>query len=347
MDQELMHASQQLAATIGGALAAKPLLERLLGPSFDYVGHSMAALLERFGNQNLMGIFKRTAAKLADVPKPVDARVLRAVIEDGSFADDAAAQEYFAGLLAASMANDVDDAALTFLSIVRSLTHSQLRLHHLVYSSVLEHWFSGASFHEVGQEPRVFLADDVLMRNDVSIDRAAKEHVVAGLLREGLISTNYELNVHYVSTHEQVGHWGMAVSGSPLGAQLFLWVHGLPLSAADDLLRRPLQIDYWTLDEDSWSLSGQQMDVQREAIQLIEEALSKIMQNHGYVEEVALVQSCISSLKNLKVDLPAVLTTRFEPLWSAWSVYMIKDFDIDRVVEGLLCTVKFLRGTRE
>jgi len=104
-----MHASQQLAATIGGALAAKPLLERLLGPSFDYVGHSMAALLERFGNQNLMGIFKRTAAKLADVPKPVDARVLRAVIEDGSFADDAAAQEYFAGLLAASMANDVDE----------------------------------------------------------------------------------------------------------------------------------------------------------------------------------------------------------------------------------------------
>jgi hypothetical protein len=138
VDAELIRLSEQLATTVGGAIAAKPLLERLLGPSFEYAGRSMAALLERYGNTNLNDVFRRVALKLAASDEPigsVNPRVLRAVIEDASYSKDDVTAEYFAGLLAASAhSNSEDDRAMTFLSIVRSLTHAQIRLHRLAYS---------------------------------------------------------------------------------------------------------------------------------------------------------------------------------------------------------------------
>ena len=161
MDAELIRLSEQLAKTVGGAIAAKALLERLLGPSFEYAGRSMAALLERYGNRNLNDVFRRAARKLAASDEPirsVNPRVLRAVIEDASYTKDDVTAEYFAGLLASSAHGDSeDDRAMTFLSIVRSLTSSQIRFHRVAYSFFRVKYMSHeASLSDSASLPRLF-----------------------------------------------------------------------------------------------------------------------------------------------------------------------------------------------
>src|ERR1700681_2872302 len=103
MNVELINACEYLAAGVGGALAAKPLLERLLGPSFDYVGKSMVDLLTRYGNKNVHDVFRGVAGRIEPGSGgTVHPRVLKTVIEEAAFVDDAVAKEYFSGLLASS-----------------------------------------------------------------------------------------------------------------------------------------------------------------------------------------------------------------------------------------------------
>lgn len=221
MDADLVLACERIATGVGGALAAKPLLERLLGPSFEYVGKAMADLLARYGNANVSEIFGRAATRLAqsEVEGAVHPRVLKAVIEDGSFASDPATQEYFAGLLSSAVGEEPDDAAVFFLSQVKHMSAEQVRLHHALYSLRRQACMDALSEMFV---PHNFVAAHLRL-NSLSARRSA----LSRLAMSGLIAQQYEHNAYLFLRREQTAYDGIRIAGTALGAELFLWVHGV------------------------------------------------------------------------------------------------------------------------
>jgi hypothetical protein len=278
MDSELVRISEQLATTLGSAIALKGLLERLLGPSVDYAGKSIAALLERYGNVNLNDVFRRASLKLAAASAPagyVNPRVLRAVIEDASYSTDEVAAEYFAGLLASSArGNGEDDRAMTFLSIVRSLTSAQLRLHHLTYSFLRVKYMGERLLLTQSEPARLFVADEVLTEHSIPVSASGRVEVVAGLAREALIERSFEVFKYLYLPRSSDGLAGVVLEGSPLGAQLFLWVHGQPELPPEDIFDIDLELRGWERLESRKVGTGGDIEAHTAARQAVNEALS-------------------------------------------------------------------------
>ena len=247
MDPELIRACQNVTFGVTGILTAQPLLLRLLGPSFEYVGQAMADLLARYGNENVREIFQRVAGKVTPdkVDQGVSPRVLKAVVEEGSFVHDAVMQEYFASLLATSFGED-DDGALTFINIVKNLTTTQVKTHYLFYSvkrRVHDRRCCAPLPPDIGGETFVpnYLLDQYTKVNDVNGRRQA----IRGLVHEGLLGSTFDLQAVAFKPRAQTAVEGIVVSGTVLGAELFLWVHGARHAAPEMLCSPQLPLRDW------------------------------------------------------------------------------------------------------
>jgi hypothetical protein len=250
MDVELLRSCEQLATTLGTAFAAKPLLEKMLGPSFAYVGNAMAGLLERFGNKNVAQIFIGAARTLSDQerePRHVNPRVLRAIIEDGCFAADEVTQQYYAGLLASAFSADVDDdRVLMFTAALRHLTPRHVQAHHVIYAlmrniySVRQHKPLPAIDSKSMFVPYTVFQETVGMEESLRTDR-----MLAGLIREDVISSKSESNSFHFDGAHDIGRQGWLVFGTTFGAELFLWVHGARDAEADEVLKYELHLVDW------------------------------------------------------------------------------------------------------
>jgi hypothetical protein len=81
-------------------------------------------------------------AKL-DQSGQVNPRVLKNVLDEGRFVEDAVATEYFGGLLASSRTEDgKDDSALPMVTLLRSMSADQIRLHYVIYTLLSRHEYS-------------------------------------------------------------------------------------------------------------------------------------------------------------------------------------------------------------
>ena len=94
--------------TVGlGAAAAyltKDGIAKLLGPTAEYLGDGLRDYTKRRA-ENISRIFQKASEKLGnriETPGEVPPRVLKAVLNEGSFCDDELAAEYFGGVLASS-----------------------------------------------------------------------------------------------------------------------------------------------------------------------------------------------------------------------------------------------------
>jgi hypothetical protein len=273
MDSELLRACEALSLNIGGALAAKPLLEKLLGPSFEYVGRATADLLARYGNINLQSIFRRTAElRTEHAASVVNPRVLKVVIEEGAFAEDEVAQLYFAGLLATAMGSPDGEDALTFLSIVKNLSASQIRMHDTYYSTKRSCHLCYSVEPEIDRE--LFITYDFLPYADPS--RRWLRHVALGLSREGLIEPEYDLSAHHYIPALDEDYDGIIMKGTNLGAELFLWVHGCREGHANLLCFDEIELTSWQATPAQYlpALLCYDLDVQRQACELYAAALS-------------------------------------------------------------------------
>src|SRR5258708_18135700 len=86
------------------AWASKEVAGKLLGPPFDYIGGEIRHFTEKC-NVNITSIFARAKRKLGERLEEsgaVSPRVLRHVIDEGAFCNEAIAAEYVAGVLAAA-----------------------------------------------------------------------------------------------------------------------------------------------------------------------------------------------------------------------------------------------------
>jgi hypothetical protein len=308
MDPDLVPLAHKAAAAVAGAVAARPLLEKLLGPSFAYVGDAMAALLERYGNRNVTDIFKRVSGRLPDhVPagEYINPRVLQAIIEAGAFAGDEVTREYLAGLLATSLTPDgADDRAVTFLSIVRNLSSRQIRFHHLCYSLLRLVYLDDADQKAFRRDvfiPNSLLKDEVgiFTDNDLRI-------VLRGLSHEGLVD-KYESTAHYYEPDEDCSYYGAVLHETEAGAELFLWVHGQPDAHPQQLYLSSTKLVGWSAPSPRpRGVCGRAaLTAQAQAVHVLQEVLRELESASASYRSAEL-EKAIAKLEEHQTNLPQV-----------------------------------------
>ncbi|WP_064603927.1 hypothetical protein [Photobacterium sp. J15] len=129
--------------TIGiGAIAAylgKDGLSKLLGPTADYLGGELKVFTQK-RIENVGRIFKSAEEKLGsnlNEDGSVPPKVLKTVINEGSYSSDDLAIEYFGGVLASSRSEIYrDDRGARIARQLDNLSSYQLRSHYVIYSTI-------------------------------------------------------------------------------------------------------------------------------------------------------------------------------------------------------------------
>jgi|SRR6185369_5157802 len=273
MDSSYLLAVRDVGLAVSAAVATRPLAERLLGPSFEYVGRALEGLLERYGNKNVETIFRKAVELLGNKtedPGGVDPRIIRSVIEDGCFASDSLAQLYFAALLASSRSESgAEDRGLSFLSTLRTLSNAEVALHYKYYSWLIN-TFSNSPFWFESDDDAFGL---YILDSAVAADPVKAHDAVIGLAKSGLISADYELVVS-MRTTESHSVSGVVIRPSLFGARLYLWIHGHVDMPANSLLHGGVQFPELA-EIDLTGLIGP-LDLHRKRMQLADELKKQI-----------------------------------------------------------------------
>jgi len=254
-----------------GILGSKDILNKLLGPTADYIGGEIKNLVEKC-NINLNDIFTKAYYKLGikiDEEGVVPPRVLKCILDDGRFCEDDLSKEYFAGVLASSRSKDGnDDRGVTFANLVSALSSHQIRTHYLFYSSLrnlflpfnksispgtdrqaMMLYIPTASYLEV-----MGIEKDIIV-SDYGINILA--HSMNGLRRNDLIESQYVLGnqsnflampweyrfPEFPIDEKILQEHGIAFQPTPGGMELFLWVHGLSYCSHFKFLDGSLKFD--------------------------------------------------------------------------------------------------------
>jgi hypothetical protein len=121
----------------GGAGAG--VASKVLGPTAELLGNDLREIAAR-RKANLGRIFStlehKCGADELETPGAVPPRVLRGIIDEGSFVEDEVGAEYFGGVLASSRTVDgKDDAAVALIEVLNGLSSIQIRTHYLIYAA--------------------------------------------------------------------------------------------------------------------------------------------------------------------------------------------------------------------
>jgi hypothetical protein len=229
--------------TIGlGAVAGyvgKDAVKKLLGPTADYLGVGLRDLVEK--RVHTIGrIFRNAETKLGDkieAPGAVPPKVLKQILDDGSFANDDLAVEYLGGILASSRTEQGrDDRGARIAKVVDMLSTYQLRTHYLLYSTVRTVFASkGLSMDIFGRaKMQVFLpftgyvAAMDFSERELQQPTPLLNHTLFGLYRDGLIEKDwlYGPQEFIVNKFAKATDGGIVCQPSALGTELFLWAFG-------------------------------------------------------------------------------------------------------------------------
>jgi hypothetical protein len=223
---------------LGTAVGSAKLVEKILGPTAEYLGSGLKDWTERSVN-NVGRVFQKAQEKLGDrVNKPgsVPPKVLKQVLEEGAFSDDELAAEYFGGVLASSRTEvSRDDRGAAFIALVGRLSSYQLRSHYFFYS-VVRTVFEGLEVNlgvQSGREQcRLFIPMESYF---IALELAPNEpahvilsHVMFGLVREGLLDNDFEFGGadHVKTKFPAADRPGLILAPSALGVELYLWALG-------------------------------------------------------------------------------------------------------------------------
>jgi len=227
---------------LGSGIGGAKVVEKILGPTAEYIGGGLRAWTEKRVH-NVAAIFTKAQAKLGsdiDQNGSVPPRVLKEVLEEGSFCDDELTAEYFGGILASSRTpNGRDDRGATYLRLTAELSTYQIRFHYVCY-----YWWR--QFH-VGSGLRPTFREDLdkmwlLLPYEfllASMEFSSAEpvndillHCTSGLPRVDLIQAAAWGSVEHLNTVGKSRHWnevtvpGIAVGPTQFGIDYFLWAVG-------------------------------------------------------------------------------------------------------------------------
>jgi len=239
-------------AILGSALGGAKVIEKMLGPTADYVGDGLRNWTEN-RVKNVANIFSNAEQKLGnDINKPgsIPPRVLKEVLDGGSFCDDPLTTEYFGGVLASSRTGvSRDDRGASWSSLVARLSTYQVRSHFIIYRAIFDR-FKGQDF-KFNMDDRSKLSVFVTYSSycvsmeftddELSRINSLFSHSLFGLKKEDLVESfafgqKESLTKQIGDTYAMPEEGGILVTPSALGAELFLWAHGLgDVSIADFL----------------------------------------------------------------------------------------------------------------
>ena len=223
---------------LGAAGLSVNVVEKILGPTADYLGDRLRGwTTKRF--ETLGKIFQSAKAKLGDrleIEGSVPPKVLKNILENGSYCVDDLSVEYFGGVLASSRTGvSRDDRGAAFASIVGRLTTYQIRTHYYFYG-LWKELFNGMGFNVAVPQGRDAMQIFIPMGSYVdAMEFSEKEdfhvvltHAIIGLARESLIDSNYNfgLDDHLKAYYSAAPGPGILVRPSSFGVELFHWAHG-------------------------------------------------------------------------------------------------------------------------
>jgi hypothetical protein len=227
---------------LGTGIVSKDLIVKILGPTADYIGSVLKGWTERRVT-NTRSILIKAAQRLGsrlDEEGTVPPRVLKEVLDEGSYCDDELTSSYFAGVLASSRSeHSRDDRGASLLKLVGRMTTYQVHSHYIYYS-LFKQYLNGRSENiTVDNECRklsLYVPHAAFIHAMSFADTEDVEsictHIYTGLLKEKLIadrlvSGNRELLTSiYPRWEEEEEDGGVLIRPSALGVELYQWVHG-------------------------------------------------------------------------------------------------------------------------
>ncbi|MBL6734286.1 MAG: hypothetical protein ISP86_00185 [Shewanellaceae bacterium] len=208
----------------------------LFGDTADYFNESMP--LKRL--QNIFDILSITHHNFAHTLNPknnIHPKLIRSIINEGSFTNDKIATHYFAGILASSLKlSDSDDRGIDFLHLIDKLTAYQLRTHFLIYSTIRTRFKKHKyQFNYTDCEkmeifiPSFFYSKSMKMKKEEwSRIHPLTHHSFTGLANHHLIETDYRFG--YAESQQQVvkglNFDGVICQPTATGVDFFLWAFG-------------------------------------------------------------------------------------------------------------------------
>lgn len=231
--------------TVGlGAIAAylgKDGISKILGPTAEYLGNELQEFTRK-RISNVGQIFSNAEKKLGDKVNEtgsIPPKVLKTIINEGSYSEDSIALEYFGGVLASSRTEfSSDDRGARIAKALDNLSCYQLKCHYLLYSSISQTFKNkNQSFrmHEGRVKLEVFIPLDGFVS---AMNLTQKEwdnpqllsHIFQGLNTDDLIADNWAFgNVETLKTMSNspvIKNQGIIFTPTTHGAELFLWGFG-------------------------------------------------------------------------------------------------------------------------
>lgn len=221
-------------------LGSAKLVEKLLGPTAEYLGGELKDFA-KIRTKNINKIFHKAFIKLGDQIEEegsVSPKILKGIVNEGSFCDDEVTFEYFAGVLASSRSQIVrDDRGAVMLALINRLSSYQIRTHYIFYS-VIKSLFEGTdrkmNSFENRKEMMTFLPMEIFIKamdftgQEEEILSSLKAHSLFGLSKEDLIENNFTYGTHkYIKErHPKATTGGIIYQPTILGVELFLCAHG-------------------------------------------------------------------------------------------------------------------------
>lgn len=228
-------------ALLGSAVGGAKVVEKILGPTADYVGKGLKDWTEKRVN-NVSNIFKNAAKKLGtnlEVEGTVPPKVLKGILEEGAWCDDDLQIDYFGGVLASSRSGLArDDRGAYFSGIISRMSSFQLRTHYIFYHYLNQH-FKGDKINiwDVSERGSLKICVPMLVYymgmeffDDDSLDKwNLMGHSVWGLHKEDLIGPFIYGNKEILKEHYpnlQIETSGIVFEPASLGVELFMWAYG-------------------------------------------------------------------------------------------------------------------------
>jgi hypothetical protein len=231
--------------TVGlGAIAAylgKDGLAKLLGPTAEYLGGELQEFTKK-RISNVGRIFSNAENKLGDKvnqPGAIPPKVLKTIINEGSYSEDQIAVEYFGGVLASSRTESArDDRGARIAKALDNLSCYQLRCHYLVYSSianVFKNQDQSLRINDKRTKLELFIPFNGFT---TAMGLTQKEwdnpqllsHIFQGLSSDNLISDHWAFGpvetLKTMSNRPLITMPGIVCTPTASGAELFLWGFG-------------------------------------------------------------------------------------------------------------------------
>ena len=219
--------------------AAGDILKKILGPAAEDLGYDLQRhLQERRENKDkiILNAGKKLGNKL-DSPGKVPLKVLRTIINEGSYADDAVATEYFGGVLASSRTEEGrDDRGDRLAKLTGNMSIYQLRSHYFIYSTISELFSNRSnSFNRQAnrRKMRLFMSySDYFGAMEFTLQEwnsgEILGHIFHGLAADGLVDNHWEFGPQeeVKTTFSDAPSAGIICFPTALGAELLLWAFG-------------------------------------------------------------------------------------------------------------------------